>query len=272
VHAALRVAGSDLLGLDFSKAVYDFAARSGARVALAFDGSRPGAEALRLGRADLGLLVLPAEEFEPLAAFRRLPLAYQRVLVLVPGACPLEQVSIEQLARIFGADSGSGTVRWGDLGVQGGWGTSAVSAMAPEAGAGLALELFRHAVLGGRGLKPNLQRYRTAAELSAEFGRDSTVMALASELPADLAGAKVVPIVVASGQPALFPTPENLHAGRYPLRLSLQVVYPADKAAALGPLLRFLFSEEAALVLARAGLAALPVGARADQLRRLDAL
>ena len=42
LRADLRVTGSDLLGLEFTRAFYEFSGRNGLKLALALDGSRPG--------------------------------------------------------------------------------------------------------------------------------------------------------------------------------------------------------------------------------------
>src|SRR5947207_2450422 len=86
--AELRVVGSDLLGLEFTKAFYEFSGRNGVRLALALDGSRPGLADLKADRADLALLVLPPAELSLLDDFETRPLGYVPVLVGVPADCP----------------------------------------------------------------------------------------------------------------------------------------------------------------------------------------
>src|SRR3954464_9449361 len=81
--ADVRVVGTDLLGLEFTKAFYEFAGRNGIKLALAFDGSRPGLDELKAERADLAIVTLPAEENAALVPFRTIPLAYHCVIVVV---------------------------------------------------------------------------------------------------------------------------------------------------------------------------------------------
>src|SRR3954464_11971393 len=80
--ADVRVVGTDLLGLEFTKAFYAFSGRNGVKLALAFDGSRPGLDELRAERADLAIITWPAEESAALAPFRVVPLAYHRFIVV----------------------------------------------------------------------------------------------------------------------------------------------------------------------------------------------
>src|SRR4051812_37620821 len=64
LHAAdLRLVGTDLLGLEFTKALYAAAGEEGITLSVVLDGSRPGHEQLKSGRADLALLILsPGDE------------------------------------------------------------------------------------------------------------------------------------------------------------------------------------------------------------------
>src|SRR5688500_7959603 len=69
----VRVVGSDLLGVEFSKALCEFAGNEGVRLAVALDGSRPGAIELRSQRANVALLSLPASEEFSDPAFEIMP-------------------------------------------------------------------------------------------------------------------------------------------------------------------------------------------------------
>ena len=182
VGAELRVVGSDLLGLDFTQAVYQFSGQQRLGLALALEGSRPGLAELKAGRADLGIIVLPAGEVGQLGGYRTLPLGYLGVAVVVPASCPLDQISLPQLARAFGPEaarsSGSAAFRWRDLGVGGEWGEANVVTVVPEIGGGLVDELFRDLVLRGQALRPGVRRFASATELAAFFGADSRAVAL----------------------------------------------------------------------------------------------
>ena len=264
--ADLRIVGTDLLGVEFTKAFYAFAGREGFGVTLAFDGSRPGLEQLRAGRADLGLLVLPAEQMRTLAGFETLPIGYHAVVVAAPAACPLDQITFAQLAAVFGAGAGVGNtpgVRWGDLGVQGEWAGELVTPLAPEVGTGLALEYFRHAVLRDAPLRRDLQRFATVAELSAHLRSQPRALVIMAAPPA--AGMKPLKVAVSADQPAVPATPETLHAGSYALRLPVQLVFPTDRLREATRTVEFLHGDDAAILLERAGVVPLPPSARAAQ-------
>jgi hypothetical protein len=269
--AELRVVGTDLLGVNFSKALYDHAGRHDVVLALALDGSRPGLDRLKAGRADLALLVLPPSE-EEAAAFETATLAYHRVVVLVPPASPVVQVTLDQLAGIFGVGGPTGFNRWGELGLSGEWSGRAIVPQAPVAGAGIAAEYFRQAVLHGLDFKSNVDRYDSPVDLALRLAGESRAIALASSPPSGPGGAKIVPVAMRAGGAAYLPTPENLHSGCYPLRLPLRLVFRRESAAALRPLWRFLFSDELAPLLERADIVPLPAAARQQQMLALERL
>ena len=78
------------------------------------------------------------------------------------------------------------------------------------------------------------------------------------------AGGRLRGLALAAGptEPAYLPTPENVHAGAYPLRLALYVSFPREKAQELQRFLKFLLSDETAAALAPADFVPMPVGVR----------
>jgi len=266
----LRVVGTDLLGVDFSKALYGFAGRHAVPLALALDGSQPGLDRLKSGRADLALVALPAGGENAMAAFATLTLAYHRVLVLVPAASPLAEISLGQLREVFGVTRPVGAMRWGELGLGGEQAASAIVPHAPATGAGIAAELFRAVVLPGGDFRPDVGRYDSAEELAPCLAGDTRAIALAATLPSDAHATRIVPVATQARGSACLPTPENLHTGDYPLRLPLRVVFRPESRRALQPLLDYLFSDEAAPLLERAGLVPLPAAARRQQRAALE--
>lgn len=271
-RADLHVVGSDLLGLDFSQALYAFSVRSGIPLTLAFDGSRSGMEKFQHGHADLALVALQPEERARLKDLRVLPLGYHPVVVLAPAACPIEQISVEQLAAIFGTPE-SGTAanvtRWAELDPDGAWNDAVIGLFAPEAGSGITAEFFRHAVLRNRTWRPNVHRYAAAGELQAALGAESRAIALAPSLPRDAKGIKVLRVTSRAPRPAVSPNPASLHDGTYPLRLPVWAVVAPGRQVAVAGLVEHLYGDDIARILERAGVSALPPAARAEQLRAI---
>lgn len=265
-----KVVGTDLLGVEFSKALYDFAGRSGVPLALAFDGSRPGLDELKAGRADAALLVLPPGEEGALTPFHAVTVAYHRVVVVVPAQCPLTQVTFQDLMGIFASNGAAHLARWGDLGMKGEWAGSPILALAPEVGTGIAVELFSHVVLRDRKLKSNVVRFRDPAGLVSGFSRDARALALAADLPTEAPALKVIAVALRPAAPAFLPTPENLHAGDYVLRLPVRLLIRGEVLPDLVALVRFLCGDDGAPHFERAGVVPLPRFARGQQLLALE--
>lgn len=268
--ADLRVVGSDLLGPDFSQALYRCAAREGLRLSLALDGSRPGLEEIRAGRAHFALLTLPAADEPATADFEGVLLAWHQVIVLAPAAAPLERITFAQLAGVFGHDAPLSVHRWGDLGVSGEWAARPVVPRVPVVGLGLTAEYFRHVVLGGRAVRGGVERYGKTAELVSYFSGDSSVVALTAVLPAGESGLKVLRVAVDAKTPAFAPTVENLDTEKYPLRLPLRAVFRREAIDSVLPLLRFLVGPEGGMQLDRGGLVPSAPERRRAELERVE--
>jgi phosphate transport system substrate-binding protein len=260
-----------LLGVEFSKALYGFAGREGFSAALAFDGSRPGLDELKAGRAQLALCVLAPGEEQAVADFERVVVAYHRVVVLLPAAAPVEQLTVAQLAGIFGVGGPLSILEWGGLGAEGEWRAARVAPQVLAGGTGIVAEYFRHVVLEGRAWRPNVGRFDRLADLAASFGGESRAIALApTVLPAG-GPARIAAIAARAGEPAFLPTPQNLHSGDYPLRLPLVGVFRREAADTVRPLLRFLASDDAAAAFEQAQVAPVPAAVRRQRLAALTA-
>ncbi|HEX2862432.1 MAG TPA: hypothetical protein VHN79_12370 [Lacunisphaera sp.] len=264
--AEVRLVGSDLLGVEFSKALHEFGGRNDLQFKLAFDGSRPGRDALLAGKADLAFLTLPSAEMNFGDALQVLTVAYHRVVVLASAGCPLERIAFSQLEEIFGANARTTVPRSGSERKEADEWVNQLAVLAPETGHGIALEYFRHVVLRGGDLKPRVQRYREIATLQHRFREQGHVLALAADFPEELPAARMVAVAATPDAPAFLPTAENLHRGDYPLRLPVCVVFRRDDASRLSAVLGFLTSEAAMPHFKRAGVVPLPAAVHSRQL------
>jgi phosphate transport system substrate-binding protein len=268
-QAAVRMVGTDLLGIEATRALYEFAGRAEVPLALAFDGSRPALNQLKAGRADLALLVLTPDETPALEGFESIALAYHCVVVLAPSTVPLDQITLGQLRDVFGESGSNNLSRWGDLGVAGDLAAGAIGAHLPAVGQGIAVEFFRQTVLQDRSFKSSVMRYATTAELLPRLIGERRGLALAPVQP-NVPGVKMVRVASRAREPAFSPTPENLHSGDYPLALPLRLVFRRGSGQTLRPLLGFMFSDEFARVLEQAQLVPLAPAARHRQLAVLE--
>ena len=270
--AELRVVGSDLLGTEFTGAVKDFARRNELSLTLSLEGSRTGLARLQSGGADLGLIVLPPGEEPPATVFKGFPIAYHVVLVLVPDTSPLAQITFHELGGIFGAAESTSFTRWSDLGLTGEWAARAIVPQAMDPGTGLSLQLFRRVVLADGKLRSVVAIQLSGEAVLRKLETDEGGIALSGEVPAGAKKVRVLPVAKADRDVAFGPTPENIHAGDYPLRLPLWLVVRQEAAQAQLNFLRFLLSDETAPLLERAGLVTLPLQARNQLMFDLEQL
>jgi phosphate transport system substrate-binding protein len=268
--AEVRIVGTDLLGPEAARALYEFSGRTGLPLALTLDGSRPGLDQLKAGRADLALLVVAPGEKVTVAGFQSVTLAYHGVFLLVPAVVPLELVTLDQLRDIFGESGAANLNRWGDLGLRGDLAASAIVPHLPAVGQGIATEFFRQITLGNRPFRSTVMRYTTLGELTARLAGDRRALALSPRRPPEASDLRIVPVAVRRGEPAFSPTAENLHSGDYPLGLPLRIVFRRESVPALRPLLSFLFSDEFAAKLDVAGVVPLAPAARRQQAREME--
>ncbi len=266
--AEVRVVGSDLLGAGLTDGLLEAGGRAGLSVRVTFDGSLPGRERLERGTADFGLLVVePDREEQGGGNLISRPLAYFAVAVTVAVENPLAKISLPQLAMIFGPRDRTATVRWGDLGSAEPWAGRPVEAVAPDPADGIGSDLFRRRVLGERVFRDGLALRRVQTDPLKPEARNPNVLEVMSVKGARASGLKVVPVSADARWSAYLPDAHDLHAGDYPLRLTLRLVYRRELAAQVQPLLEYLAGEAAAGWLLTAGWIPLPAEARNELAR-----
>ena len=242
--AEIRIAGSDLLGEGFARVVAEFARQNDTGVKLDLRGTRPGMADLEAGRADVGIFLLPAVEAPPSGALVSRAMGYHVAVVAAASASSLTQVTVAQLRATFGA---TGPTDRTPL------------ALAPQAG--LAWPLFQRVILQDTAPRAALGFFPSGAALAQRLLAGENSIGVTGIASAG-GGLRVLAVAAGPAEPACLPTPENVHAGAYPLRLVLYVSFPRTKAPELQRFLKFLLSDETAAALAPADFVPLPAGVR----------
>lgn len=272
MDAEVRIVVSDLLGKEIVSALEAFGQDDDRETAVAVTGSHVGWEALKSGRADIGLLSFSPEESIPTDPYHSIPIAYHTVMVLVADSTALGQVNFAQLSAVFGKEEGTGWRHWSDLGVVGETAPRSVIPYAMVGEGSLTLELFRHTVLGSSRLTAGLKITDTAAALESQMQSGDGGIALVARLPAPTRGLKALAVAREPGGVAFLPTAGAVHRGDYPISWPLYLVFRKDAVKQLYPLLRYILSAQTAQILDRAGLMPLPAAAREDELFGLERL
>ncbi|GHB93651.1 phosphate-binding protein PstS [Cerasicoccus arenae] len=262
------VVGSDLLAPAVEPIVEAFAKHNNLEIKTDFIGSVPGKEKLKNQQATLALLAAPDDSHLPIGDYRSIPIAYEVAFVVVDKLNPLTEISMDQLGAIYGSSSVANYSRWGELGLQGPIASRSIQPLAIDNDSTVVLELFKFKVLDSGSLKPNVIRVNSNLRLMELISSDSGSIALTNKV---ILKDKIRPLAVSGeDQFAFGPTPENVHYGEYPLRLSYYIVFPREKQEELKPLLRTLLGQDQAEAFEREGFVPLPENVRKRMLVELD--
>ncbi len=266
--AQWTVVGSDLLAPAVKPVVEGFAEHSDTEITMEFIGSVPGKEDLKVGEADLAILAAPKDADLPSGNYKVLPIAYEVAYVVVEKLNPLTEVSMEQLAAIFGSSGVQKVERWGELNLQGPIAQRSILPLALDNDSTVVLELFKYEVLQSGSLRANVNRVKGNLQLMEMIASDSGSIGISNQVLLD---DKVRALAVSGSDEFAFgPTPENVHYGEYPLRLSYYLVYPREKQNELKPLLKALLGADLADRLDNEGFVPLPENVRKRMLVELD--
>ncbi|MBK8476236.1 MAG: hypothetical protein IPL39_07930 [Opitutaceae bacterium] len=224
---------------------------------------------LRAGKADVAVVAFAPDEPLPEAEFRLVPLAYQVVVLAVTASNPTRQLSYAQLGGLFGEKETVNYRQWGALGAPGVWQEKTVTLNTMEAPELLAQDLIRYTVLRVPQLKPTMTVHATLEELVKRVRVDDTSIGLFPRVPADTEGMHVLLVSRDDKDVAFGPTPENIHAGDYPLRLPFYIVFKPTRAAELSGVVGALLGDEVAAGLVKLGYVPVPPNARFEARRSL---
>jgi len=266
--AQWTVVGSDLLAPAVEPTLKNYSTLNDVEIQSEFIGSVPGKAKLKDGQADLALLAAPTESDLPAGNFKVVPIAYEVAFVVVDKLNPLTEISMDQLAAIYGASGTEDFSRWGQLGLQGAIAQRSIQPLALDSDQSVVLELFKFNVLDSGSLKPNVTRVKSNLQLMDLVSSDSGSLAVTNRM---ILKDKLRPLAVSDDDEFAFgPTPENVFYGEYPLRLTYYLVYPRDKQQELLPILRQFLTEDQSEAFDKHGFVPLPENVRKRTLVELD--
>ncbi len=269
--AAVALSAADIGGTDLLAPLTGGLRRTGASAD--FAGTLPAARAYEAGGLGVALLTERAGGPSVKDAPGDPPpfvLASAAAVVVVHRSNVVAQISLTQLAGAFARDQREPLTNWSEL--PGGRNELVYPALcSPEAH--FVRELFSGLACNGAPLRPDVRQGLTT-EAAAQLAASRSDVLLLIARPASGTG-RVLPVSDGrEGRPtsAYLPTPENIHAGDYPLRLPIVLHVRKERARALRPALSWLCSDEAAELMVSRGLHPAPPEARRRWLLRLDTL
>ena len=258
----IRIAVSDLLADHILAPLKVYGAENDTTFVVDSIGSLPALDRLRSDEIDLAIVAVPEGDELPRDEFNIYPFAYDVAVIVVNDSNPIDEISVARLGGIFGSNEELNLNTWGELGLSG-WESRNIKALAGINDKSIALELFKHSIFKGGGLKPNVSVVKDT-EIEDLIGSDVASIAILSRVPEN-SNIKVL-MVSSSGDtyaPAFGPTDDNVHYGDYPIRLSFYILYNARDDVKVRSTIRELLNDEVATSLRANDFIALP-----DTLRR----
>ncbi len=161
---------------------------------------------------------------------------------------PLNQITIEQLASIFG--EGGNTTRWSQLGVKLP-GDDTIVRVSRQSSSGT-YEFFREHVLGGKDFKLGSRDMNGSKEVVDLIGNTPTAIGYSGMGYATRA-VKMLSVAPKAGEPAVAPTMENALSKKYPIARSLQVYTLGEPQGAVKNYIDWILSDAGQKVLADSG-------------------
>ncbi|MGF1453686.1 MAG: PstS family phosphate ABC transporter substrate-binding protein [Opitutales bacterium] len=260
--ADIIIAGSDLLEDVVEAPLEAYNERTGTQIELVMGGSLPAEERFEKGAADLIIVAEPEGDFQAGPGVIAKPLAFLIAVIAVNAEHPLEELSLNQLRRIFAEAPGNRVERWSDLGVQGARSSGTLRPVVLFEQGRILNELFRSTALDRAQLHPSVQRMRSEAQVVEAIATDINTVAVLPKDPAT-STTKVLRVAVDGDDEFAFdPDADNIYYASYPLRLPFFVVFREEDTEVLNGVLQMLYSADFAEVLEDNGFVALPENLR----------
>ena len=265
----IRIAVSDLLADYILAPLKVYGAENGTTFVVDSIGSLPALNRLRSDEIDLAIVAIPEGDEVPRDEFNIYPFAYDVAVIVVNDSNPIDEISVARLGGIFGSNEELNLNTWGELELSG-WGSRNIKALAGTNDNSIALELFKHSIFKGGGLKPNVSMVKDT-EIEDLIGSDAASIAILSRMPEN---SNIKVLMVSSGgdtyAPAFGPTDDNVYYGDYPIRLAFYILHNARDDIKLRTTIRELLNDEVATSLRANDFIALPDTVRRKFLIDLD--
>ena len=264
----IRITGSDIIGEKIIPELKrDFDAL-GVKVSIDMHGSRDAILDLSQKRSDIAIAAFLDGDTLPKDKVC-VPYAHQIAVIIVNSGNPIEEISFDQLSRVFGS-TGEKIEKWQAFGLNNEVALRNISPMAVQPRENVTLELFKAKVLGGANIAAAFGNNLSSADIVKSVSNTVNAIAIVSSVPSNKS-VKALGVSASLMNPQYFkPTPENVHNGDYPLTMHFYLVYNKEDAKKLRPVIQELFSDAIADKLAEGNFVPAPKNFRKSYTLGLD--
>ena len=213
-------------------------------------GSLPMIEDFVSDLLDICILALPeGNEFPVLEDDNiiMIPFGYKSSVVVVNAENPISEITIDQLARMFGDSSATANLlTWRDFGISS-FSTSSIKAYVTKEDNGISSDLFRYTVLNEKSFSPSVS---LGAEDNVQrmILQDKAAIGVLPNSPENT-DLKVLFVALDNESIAYGPSIDNIYYSDYPIRLPFYIVYNKDDTEQLYPLINILLSDSVAEII-----------------------
>lgn len=169
--------------------------------------------------------------YAPLA----MPIAMDAVAIYVHASNPIPQLSIAQLASIYGTGAATPLATWGQLGLGAPWSQAPIDVYGRDNRSGTKT-FFSELVLQGKPQKPTILEEPGSASEVLAIARNPFAIGYAG-IGFTISDIRVVPLAKTDSDQAVAPTAETVATGAYPLSRSLYLYVNSDPTSAMHPVL-----------------------------------
>lgn len=207
-------------------------------------GSLPMIEDFLSDRLDICILALPEKsEFSILEDDKiiKIPFGYKSSVVVVNAENPISEITVDELASIFGDSSATANLlSWRDFGF-GSFSTSSIKSYAVKEDAGIAFDLFRYTVIGETPFSSSVT-FDGEDNVQRMIVQDKAAIGIFPSNP-EIEDLKVLFVAQDEESIAYGPSIDNIYYSDYPIRLPFYIVYNIDDSKQLYPLINILLSD-----------------------------
>lgn len=241
VSGSLKSIGSDTLNNLMTYWAEDFKKLyPNVKIEIEGKGSSTAPPALIEGQAQFGPMSRPMkgaeiDSFEKKYGYKPLELrtAVDALAVYVHKDCPLDELSLDQVRKIFSVDGPEMT--WGDVGVKDpAWATKPISLYGRNSASGT-YGFFKEHALNKKDYKPSVKEQPGSSAVVQACATDKFAMGY-SGLGYKTADVKALRISAKDGEKAYEANPENSYEGVYPLARFLYVYVNHKPGSTMDPL------------------------------------